>query len=237
MAVAPLRWWRRRRLGAAAPAGPAGAPEDVSAGRLTSGAAREAADREAGAPTSDGPGVSYAIGEYVRLLVRSGVHERAELRQLTVAAVETEVPDPVAADELARALVFDELTRLRADAEHWVGRTDPERLDRALESLRGRGMLVLPALDGPDVLSEVLRIRGCPNGAVAYFVADVERALATGELAMQVLDESGRPAAGTSAVVATVMNCLAEEGLFGVAGPTPETSVVVALTWRRRPPA
>lgn len=250
MAGNSRRWWRRRRRPTSEPAPPLAAdrsladstgppPRDGDAngnGNGTDSGVRASAT-PSGAPSAaiEDPEILDRLSDYVRVQVRSGVHDIAALRALTVQAAEAEIDEPGVADETARVILYDEIASWHADAGQWAGRTDPERLDRAFERLAQRAMVTLPALEDMDVLAETVRIRGCPNGAIAYLISDIWYALDNDELPLTVLGGDGLPAPRTGPLVADIMDILAEEGLLGVAGRGDGASIVVTLHWRRRP--
>jgi hypothetical protein len=174
------------------------------------------------------------LSDYVRVQVRSGVYDLPELRDLTVEAASTELPDPAQADEMARRVLSGELQQWQADAARWGSRTDCDRLDRAMELIGRRGVLILAGLVDRDSLAESLRVRGVEAGCVAYLVPDIWAAIDRNSLTLTVLDGSGRPAGRRSDLVGIVTECLAESDLLGTAGPD-DGQVSVALVWRRRP--
>jgi hypothetical protein len=183
---------------------------------------------------ADFEGMLSRLTDYVRVQVRSGAYDVSALRDLTLDAAGSETDDPQRADELARQVLFAELQSWQADADGWVGRTDTDRLDAALDRLAAEGVLVFAALGDSSAVAESMRIRGGAHGCVSYLVADIWRALDTNDLVLTVLNNDGSAAARRSPLVTRLVDLLADEGLLASA-PASGQGVVVSINWRRRP--
>ncbi len=232
------RWFRRRPPADAGPvpradaaatqAGPAVSDRDVAGG-----------SPEVLAAVEDTAAILARLADYVRVQVRSGVYDVADLRDMTLQAAASETDDPDYADELARQVLSAELIAWHEDAADWLGRTDPERLDAALARLESTGVLVLPGLAGPEALQESLRVRGGSRGTVAYLISDVWHALDNDALPLRVLEDDGSPAGRRSELLAATVDALAADGLLAAVPqhpPVPGAVLLVGLSWRRRPP-
>jgi hypothetical protein len=175
------------------------------------------------------------LRRYVRVQVRAGIFDVHDLRDLTIAAAAQRFPDPTAADEAARVALSAELDAWLTEADDWIGRTDPERLDAALAALAAAGVLVIPAAPDEADLAATVRMRGGDAGAVGYVLAGIAEALRRNELPLLTMEADGTRADAGSALSTQVQDALAAEGLLA-ATDRDGAGLVVPLTWRRRPP-
>jgi hypothetical protein len=174
------------------------------------------------------------VRRYARVQVRAGIFDVHELRQLVSAAAVRRVPDPELADELARQSLSAELALWQAEAERWLGRTDPERLDAALDHLRDKGLGVHAAVADAEDIAAAQRLAGTSMGSVGYHLAGVAGALRDNVLPLVLVDESGNPALRSGELTVLVQDALADEGLLASTDGC-DGELVVPVTWRRRP--
>jgi hypothetical protein len=174
------------------------------------------------------------VRRYARVQVRAGIFDVHELRQLVSAAAVRRIPDPALADELARESLAAELAAWQAEAERWLGRTDPERLDAALERLRSKGLGVHAAAAETEDITAAQRLAGTSMGSVGYHLAGIAGALRDNVLPLVVVDGSGNPASRSGELTALVQDALADEGLLASTDGR-DGELVVPMTWRRRP--
>ena len=144
------------------------------------------------------------------------------------------VPDPELADEVARQSLSAELALWHADAERWLGRTDPDRLDAALDRLRNKGLGVHAAVADAGDIAAAQRLAGTSKGSVGYHLAGIAGALRDNVLPLVLVDESGDPASRSGGLTALVQDALADEGLLASTDGR-DGELVVPMTWRRRP--
>ena len=166
--------------------------------------------------------------------VRAGIFDVHELRQLVSAAAGRRIPEPELADEVARDSLSAELAAWQSDAERWLGRTDPDRLDAALDRLQNKGLGVYAAAPDGDEIAAAQRLAGKRMGSVGYHLAGIAGALRDNVLPLVVVDESGYPASRAGALTALVQDALAEQGLLASTDGR-DGELVVPMTWRRRP--
>jgi hypothetical protein len=174
------------------------------------------------------------VGRYARVQVRAGIFDVDELRQLVSAAAVGRIPDPELADEVARESVSAELAAWRFEAERWLGRTDPERLDAALDRLRHNGLGVHTAAADAEDIAAAQRLAGPSMGSVGYDLAGIAGALRDNILPLVLVDASGNPASRSGELTALVQDALADEGLLASTDGR-DGELVVPMTWRRRP--
>jgi hypothetical protein len=218
-----VRWWRRRRA-ATGPVEPTPqAPADVSA-----------EPESPPEPDAVAPVDRRWVRRYARVQVRAGIFDVHELRQLVSAAAVRRIPDPELADEVARESLAAELTAWQAESERWLGRTDPERLDAALDRLRRKGLGVHAAAAEAEDIAAAQRLAGTSVGSVGYNLAGVAGALRDNVLPLVLLDRSGNPASRSGELTALVQDALADEGLLASTDGR-DGELVVPMTWRRRP--
>jgi hypothetical protein len=212
------RWWQR---GATRDAGP--------------GPAQPLPDEAAPPAGTSLNGSQQWIVDYTRIRVRSGVYDSAHLRDAVTEAVKSRISDADLAAALATQYVDRELAQWRADAEQWLGRTDPERLDAALERVRAEGVLVVA---GSPYAADVARPRlpgEADCGVVGYHIGGIAGALRDGTLELIVIRADGEPAPREDALMQLVQDALAGEGLLA-STEGHDGVVVVPMAWRRRPP-
>ena len=166
--------------------------------------------------------------------VRAGIFDVHELRQLVSAAAARRVLNPELADEVARDSLAAELADWQAEAERWLGRTDPERLDAALDRLRNKGLRVHAAAPDADDIAAAQRLAGTSMGSVGYHLAGIAGALRDNVLPLVVVDQNGDPASRSGQLTALVQNALADEGLLASTDGR-DGELVVPMTWRHRP--
>ena len=166
------------------------------------------------------------VRRYARVQVRAGIFDVHELRQL--------VADPELADELARQSLSAELALWQAEAERWLGRTDPERLDAALDHLRDKGVGVRAAVADAEDIAAAQRLAGTSMGSVGYHLAGIAGALRDNVLPLVLVNESGNPALRSGELTVLVQDALADEGLLASTDGR-DGELVVPVTWRRRP--
>jgi hypothetical protein len=174
------------------------------------------------------------VRRYARVQVRAGIFDVHELRQLVSSAAVRRLPDPELADEVARESLASELASWHAEAERWLGRTDPERLDAALDRLRNKGLGVHAAAADAEDIAAAQRLAGTSMGAVGYHLAGIAGALRDNVLPLVVVNEIGDPASRSGELTALVQNALADEGLLASTDGR-DGELVVPMTWRRRP--
>jgi uncharacterized protein DUF6891 len=174
------------------------------------------------------------VRRYARVQVRAGIFDLNELRQLVSAAALRRVPDRELADEVARESLAAELASWRAESERWLGRTDPERLDAALDRLRSNGLGVHAAAADAADIAAAQRLAGTSMGSVGYHLAGIAGALRDNVLPLVVVDANGDPASRSGELTALVQNALADEGLLASTDGR-DGELIVPMTWRRRP--
>ncbi|MGI8880971.1 MAG: DUF6891 domain-containing protein [Jatrophihabitans sp.] len=175
------------------------------------------------------------LHRYVRVQVRAGLFDLAALRELTLAAAASRFTDADLADENAREALSAELDDWLGDADSWVGRTDPERLDAALAVLADHGVLMVQAAGDEAELATTRRLRGGSRGTVGYVLAGVARAMREEVLPLWLVGPDGSPAVRGDALNSLVQDALAAEGLLAGGGAQPG-ELLVPMSWRRRPP-
>ena len=192
------------------------------------------AEPESAEPDPIAPADRRWVRRYARVQVRAGIFDIHELRQLVSAAAVRRVPDPELADKVARASLAAELASWQAEAERWLGRTDPERLDAALDRLRNKGLGVHAAAAEADDIAAAQRLAGTSIGSVGYHLAGIAGALRDNVLPLVIVDEKGHPASRSGELTALVQDALADEGLLASTDGR-DGELVVPMTWRRRP--
>ena len=218
------RWWRRRRTAAST----------VEPTPQTAPPEAPVEPESALEPDRIAPVDRRWVRRYARVQVRAGIFDVHELRQLVSAAAVRRVADPELADELARQSLSAELALWQAEAERWLGRTDPERLDAALDHLRDKGVGVRAAVADAEDIAAAQRLAGTSMGSVGYHLAGIAGALRDNVLPLVLVNESGNPALRSGELTVLVQDALADEGLLASTDGR-DGELVVPVTWRRRP--
>jgi hypothetical protein len=176
------------------------------------------------------------VRRYAQVQVRSGLFGEAELRELVGSAATGRIADAARAGTLAGEALDTELSLWREEAATWLGRTDTERLDAALDRLADKGVLVLAAAGDSAEIEAAQRLRGGSAGTVGYDLAGVASALRYNILPLVVIEADGTAAPRAGDLAGLVQDALADEGLLASSDGR-DGELFVPLTWRRRPPS
>lgn len=238
------RWWRRRNAGSAvfAERESSGAPDQPLPAR-TEGDKSDQAVTEL--PVTEAPArqpdMSAAdrlwMRRYVQVQLRTGLYDDAQLHEMVARATASRIgdrADAANADDAVRESLAVERAAWYAEAAQWVGRTDPERLDAALQRVSDKGMVVVAAAADEAAMETGRELRDSPSGVIGYTTAGVAAAVRDFRLTLAMRAPDGTPARRGGDLCGLVEDALADEGLLASAAGQ-DGELIVAMSWRRRP--
>ena len=174
------------------------------------------------------------LRDYARVLVRAGYLDRgtAEAEVAAAAGQDHGVENPEAE---ARTLVAWAVGELRADQVEWPATTDHDRLARAFEILRSRGVLVLEHVEDHWAATKELESRDDQGervpGVVWFTPPDVWHAVQHRMLELNLWHGDTANAAPGDALLDEVLDVLHRQGL---AAHFDEGRIEVTCSWQRR---
>jgi len=174
------------------------------------------------------------VRAFARSCVRAGLLDDQALLDEVVAAISAELPDrQEQAPALARHWVEEDRAELVRDARSWLGVTDHERLQAALEELAARDIAVLQACEDHWAAKALLDHAGSrPRGVLWFTPPDVWHAVDEGMLEVNLWHGDSANVAPGDPLLDEVVETLQEHGL---PAHFDEGRIEVSMRWRRRP--